>query len=713
MAKKRKSDSAVAMLELWRAPAGAGEPIGCLATTFTFQPGLFEEQCLARFLQVDSDPQREELAYLLEREANLGKAYAGVLVDRSQAGVEHSLRWDVLSVHIPRGKQHAKISLLAWANCVRVIVSSANLTEQGYRSNQEVTIAIDSNPEGTDQGILADAVHFLESLIDFVPSGNGESPQKKRARAFLEQVKLLVQDWPKTSGDPYVHQALVATLPRNTVRSEEARSALSEMMKTCLKSGAPEEIWVASPFFDAGDGEGEDETTAALCKAFARGKTRSIYFAVPSLDRVGTDAPRLAAPKSLLITSKKHIDHIEFEVLPQTDAEGNERRWHAKMMALRRYDDEGGYAALMIGSSNFTKAGMGIGGVANAELNLLTIAKLGGQSKVSKQLDQVWPEMETVENLSEDLLLGPAHELEEEERPGMVSVPLAFVSATFRASSNPMLTIDLDSTNLPRDWLCQSRPQTHWFALTAGEWIASGSKTKVEAEWQHPTPPSRLLVRWLSDDGTWSEGFLPINVECPEDLPAPPEIQSMSADDLLRILAASDPGAALRAWTKSLHRSEDGFDEDLDSAEPADLDPLRAYSLANTFLHRVRNRARIFARLRQNLERPARTKQALLWRLEGFIGVRALAERLCAEAMTSATHAEEALLSLIDFIILLGEVNYSYELGSVTREQFDGIYLPFLADLVRFLDQIVQSDSARFWEDLLAFWGRTIKQCQP
>ena len=711
MAKKRKSDSAVAMLELWRAPAGAGEPIGCLATTFTFQPGLFEEQCLARFLQVDSDPQREELAYLLEREANLGKAYAGVLVDRSQAGVEHSLRWDVLSVHIPRGKQHAKLSLLAWENCVRVIVSSANLTEQGYRSNQEVTIAIDSNPEGTDQGILADAVHFLESLIDFVPSGEGESPQKKRARAFLEQVKLLIQDWPKTTSDPSVRQMLVASLPRNTFRAEEARSALSETVKDCLKNGAPEEIWVASPFFDAGDGE--DVTTASLCKAFARGRTQSIYFAVPSLDRMGTDALRLAAPKSLLVTSKKHIDHIEFEVLPQTDAEGNDRPWHAKMLALRRYDDEGGYAALMIGSSNFTKAGMGIGGVANAELNLLTIAKLGGQSKVSKQLDQVWPEMKSVENLSEDLLLGPAHELEEEERPGMVSVPLAFVSATFRAGSNPMLTIDLDSTDLPTDWLCQSRPQTHWFTLAAGEWIASGSKTKVEAEWQHPRPPSRVLVRWLSNDGTWSEGFLPINVECPDDLPAPTEIQSMSADDLLMILAASDPGAALRVWTKTLHQSEDGFDEDLDSAEPADLDPLRAYSLANTFLHRIRNRARIFARLRQNLERPARTKQSLLWRLEGFIGVKALAERLCAEAMTRSTNAEEALLSLIDFIILLREVNYSDELGTVTREQFDGIYRPFLADLVRFLDQSVQSDSARFGEDLLAFWGRTIKQCQP
>lgn len=710
MAKKRKSDSAVAMLELWRAPAGAGEPIGCLATTLTFQPGLFEEQCLARFLQVDSDPQREELAYLLEREANLGRTYAGVLVDRSQAGVEHSLRWDVLSVHIPRGKQHAKISLLAWENCVRVIVSSANLTEQGYRSNQEVTIAIDGNPDGTDQRLVADAVHFLESLIDFVPSGDGESPQKKRAAAFLEQVKLLIQDWPKTTRDPSVQQLLVATLPRNTFRSEEARSALSETLKACLKNGGPEEIWVASPFFD--DGDGEDATTAALCKAFARGRTRSIYFAVPSLARLGTEAPRLAAPKSLLATSKKYGDHIEFEILPHADAGGNERQWHAKMLALRRYDDEGGYAALMIGSSNFTKAGMGIGGVANAELNLLTIAKLGAQSKVSKQLDQVWPEMQTVENLSEDLLQGPDRALDEEERTKVACVPLSFVSATFRAGSNPMLSIDLDSTDLPTDWLCQSLPQSNWFTLDPGEWMASGSKAKVEVEWQHATPPSRLLVRWLSNDGIWSEGFLPINVECPDDLPAPTEIQCMSADDLLMILAASDPGAALRVWTKTLHRSEDGFDEDLDSAEPADLDPLRAYSLANTFLHRIRNRARIFARLRQNLERPARTKQTLLWRLEGFIGVKALAERLCAEAMTSSTNTEEALLSLIDFIILLREVHYSNEVGALTREQFDGIYLPFLSNLVQFLDQRVRSDSARFGKDLLAFWERTIKQCQ-
>ncbi len=109
----------------------------------------------------------------------------------------------------------------------------------------------------------------------------------------------------------------------------------------------------------------------------------------------------------------------------------------------------------------------------------------------------------------------------------------------------------------------------------------------------------------------------PINADNPCELPAPSEVQNMSADELLMILAASDPGAAMRVWAAGKVKTEHGFDEGLDSAEPADLDPFRTYALANTFLHRIRSRARVFARLRQNLERPVRTKQALIWKLEG------------------------------------------------------------------------------------------------
>ena len=75
--KKRQLDHA--LLESWRPPHDAGDPVGCLTTTFTFDAGFFEEECLARFLEIDSLPDREGLAYLLERENRLGPVYAGVL----------------------------------------------------------------------------------------------------------------------------------------------------------------------------------------------------------------------------------------------------------------------------------------------------------------------------------------------------------------------------------------------------------------------------------------------------------------------------------------------------------------------------------------------------------------------------------------------------------------------------------------------------------
>src|ERR1700674_1220745 len=165
MSKHRKIIDTGAMLDLGRPRKGAGDPIGCLATTYTFAPGLFDEQCLARFLEIESEPNREDLAFLLERESRLGGVYAGVLVDYTQAGVEHSLRWDVLPVRIRAGKQHAKLSLLAWTRHVRIIVASANASEPGYRTNREVAACIDLTPEDSRSDCLADAIGFLGNLL--------------------------------------------------------------------------------------------------------------------------------------------------------------------------------------------------------------------------------------------------------------------------------------------------------------------------------------------------------------------------------------------------------------------------------------------------------------------------------------------------------------------------------------------------------------------
>ena len=42
------------LLDFWQKPADAGEPVALLATTYALEPDFFEQNCLARFLEVSS-----------------------------------------------------------------------------------------------------------------------------------------------------------------------------------------------------------------------------------------------------------------------------------------------------------------------------------------------------------------------------------------------------------------------------------------------------------------------------------------------------------------------------------------------------------------------------------------------------------------------------------------------------------------------------------
>ncbi len=299
MSKRRNSSSNGAMLELWRPPQGAGEPVGCLATTYTFTPGLFDEQCLARFLEIESEPNREDLAFLIERESRLGGVYASVLVDHTQAGVEHSLRWDVLPVRLRAGKQHAKLSLLAWSRHLRIILASANLSEPGYRSNYEVAAAVDLTPTDANAEMLGDAIAFLRWLIMLVPGASQHPPEVGRAEAFLSHVERQARGW-KQNRPGGTRQQLVFTLP-DAGKDNPARSSLEDTIEACRRrGGSPREAWIASPFFDSDDPS--SRVTASLCKFMARGSRRELSFCVPAIRDNSEAVPRLAAPRALILT---------------------------------------------------------------------------------------------------------------------------------------------------------------------------------------------------------------------------------------------------------------------------------------------------------------------------------------------------------------------------------------------------------------------------
>jgi len=713
MAKRKKGKTSGTMLELWRPPSGAGDAVGCMATTFTFQPALFDEQCLARFLEVDSEPDREDIAFLLERETRLGAVYAGVMVDHTQSGVEHSLRWDVLPVRIPRAKQHAKLSVLAWQNHVRLLVASANLTQQGYRLNQEVCVAIDSNPDEAEIDLVTQAIDFLRHLLAFVPGARTDIAEGTRACDFLNQVQEMVKSWIPTAHTKGQRQTLVFSLPatkQNNVTGEtsfDGHRAMADVLSNCSrKNGAPEHVWIASPFFDVDDAT--DVATETLCKAMARGGSRHLDFCVPSLGDASEDFCRLAAPSSLQKTAEKYAN-TGFSILPQKDKDSNSRPWHAKMVSFYRQNGKA-YSALMIGSSNFTRAGMGIGAIRNAEANLLTVADHLPRARLPRHIDEVWPEMVVVENLDIVEWKGATKELVEEQQALCIPVPAGFLSATYRAGDRRELILRFDADHLPNDWSIFATGQNNIALLGSEQWKHKGEKPVLTLHWEPLLPPDKILIQWVGKECVEYEAFLPLNVEDANDLPPPAELAGMSADDMLLILAASDPSGAFRAWAKK-QQLEVVFDEELDAATPPDLDPLRRYELGTTFLRRVRSRARILARLRTNLQRPAWSEQALLWRLEGFIGIRPLAERVLGEVLEKEDSADEALLTLADLIILLCEVEYEPEEGSISREDFDDIYEPFLKKLITEIDSKIRSQRQGVGRDVLAFWKRVVDRC--
>jgi hypothetical protein len=706
----RKDKANGTILALWRSPQGAGDPLGCLATTFTFDAGFFDEQCLARFLEIDSEPDREDLAFLLERETRLGTIYAGVLVDHSQAGVEHSLRWDVLPIRIPHGKQHAKISVLAWTHHVRILITSANLTQYGYRYNREVAGAIDLMPTNAPASELSACCDFLESLLGFVPGASQEMREVQRAREFLDRVRRLTSGWAQSSKHQATRQHAVFSLPgadENPATGsgpQEPLSALDTSLKLCRsRGGSPGDIWVASPFFDPAKAtDSLDEATAAVCKSMVRGGDRRIILCIPAVGDATAGPVRLAAPISLLRTARRYVSEVQVEVLPQRDDEKNLRPWHAKMLGL----SSGGYNALLIGSSNFTKAGLGIGPARNAEANLLYLVDRESYAKGPGLLDSLWPEMDVLDDPDKAEWLGPQEVSEEEEQAKGNLLPSGFLAASYRAGDSRMIILRLDSRKLPPSWRIEAYGRNQR-VLIDQEAVPTGSQqTTTEIPWEPIEPPQKLLVRWDSGEAFW-----PLNVEDASHLPPPEKLERMSADDLLLILAASDPGGALRVWARQ-HSDSTGFDDELDSATPPDLDPLRRYDLQETFLKRVGRRASILARVRQNLERPVWSDQALEWRLRGLVGIDTLATRMLREFREADGRSDEALLTLADLLVVLDQVQYKAEEGAVSAAQFKRTYRDFLAELAERIDQEVSGGRQGISRDLLNFWERVVHRCQ-
>jgi hypothetical protein len=702
----RKSQKA--LLENWRPPEDAGDPVGCLATTFTFDAMFFEEECLARFLDVDSLPDRDGLSFLLERENRLGEVYAGVLVDHDHAGVEHGLRWDLLPVRIPRRVQHAKLSMLFWRSHIRVVVASANLTPTGYRTNQEVAGVLDFTPEDCDRGILNDCCGFLSRLVGFVPGSDPGTVIHARAQDFLEAVAESSAEWqvPNRRGTR-IHPKVVFTLPSLSGDGQDHESALDSCLRDCRRYGkSPSVARVVSPFFDQTEVGGLYAPTQSLCKGMRRGTKRSVTFWVPHDPGDDSDRPRILAPASLYLTAEKYADRIAVQLLPRQDPDSNLRPWHAKMLWL-----EGeGYSALLIGSSNFTSAGMGLSHACNAEANLLYVVENRAYGRERGRLAECWPEMDSeIDPENAEWVGGIPEDADEAEGEQRDRLPAGFVSAVYRAGDPAALLLSLARDQLPDEWRVLGGDGNAHVLLSAdalggpvgGE---AGPVISLSVPWPFSRAAAVVLVEWPEGRAFWT-----VNIEDESLLPVPAELQDMTADELIAILAAANTSLALRAWV-ALRAPENA--DPLDSAVPPELDALKRHSLADTFLRRVRRRGRWLESIRQRLGRPVWSAKALEWRLEGMLGIRQLAGKM-AESLDRSDKAEvEATLELADLLVVLGDVEYAPCDGALSGEDFDAVFRPFLHRLSADLSVTVRDHLKQLPVEARGFWKSALECCR-
>jgi hypothetical protein len=473
------------------------------------------------------------------------------------------------------------------------------------------------------------------------------------------------------------------------------------LIAACRARGAlPSEFWIASPFFD--DGPVPNRAAEAVCRQMGRGADKAIWLCVPGTE-TEDGSPLLQAPRSLYDTFVAAGVKVTVEMVPGEE-DGERRKWHAKMIHTVADD----YVALMVGSSNFTAAGLGLIPARNAEANLVTIVDRIAHAREEGLLRAVWGKMAPVE--APDRATWQQAVEDEDEGKGL-PVPPGFLAATFHAGEARRIVLRLDPDRLPVEWTVQAAGgladgQT---VLMAAEWLRVGGEQIVEISWAAYEPPERLRIDWEDQ-----HAFLPLNVADAMALPEPSELREMTADEMLAIIAACDPGAALRAWGRHRQPADLTIDPDLDAATPIDLDPLSRYRLTDTFLHRVRRRAHVMADLRRFVERPVATEQMLEWRLRGLIGIRPLAEKFLREFEASAADRDprEALLTLADLLIVLREARYEATEGALSRQRFTKLYHAFLMDLVADLDGRVQPRLGTVGPDVSAFWNSVVERCK-
>ncbi len=634
------------LLDAWEPPSDAGDPVGVIATTFTFSPAFFEEECLGRFLKLETDATEDGPVYLVEREEKLSQVTcAAVLVDQHHCKGARSLRWDLHAVRPDRGILHAKISLLCWSKLVRLIIGSANLTEDGYRRNREVYGVVDFH-EGSEspRPVLQEVLQYLRLTADAAIAEDDSLPLQ-RMRRFLDRVQALSRAWGTTRDEHEREPVRVTTLLTGPGRPD----LFSQLSSRWPGNSPPHSAWVVSPFFDPPEVKRNQPAESLWDLLRKRGETK-VNYCVEAEDIPDSQKMLVRAPASLLETRpSRESCSVAFSRLT-TDLE---RPLHAKQIWL---EDER-WVLLFIGSSNFTSAGTGVGKAANYEANLVYLFdKDRAPHGAYADFERRFPTIQPISDPETTLKFQPASDVGIDSAQETVLLPTGFLNAIYRTKNDDegevLLTFGDD---LPSGWrICDEQ---ELIRVTEAEWHSVASPKSYSLIWKG-RPPSGFLVTWEKAPGF---AWWPINVASAADLPPPDELRGLPLDVLIHILtSARSLHEAMRGYLRRKARASNKT-----SIASIDLDPHKRVDTSGFLLQRTRRFSSALRGLRSRLEQPVSSEECLQWRINGPVGIKAVATALIREARSD----DERAFLLAELVLELTRVKPKSAPGTLSAHE--------------------------------------------
>lgn len=620
------------LLDAWTPAPNAGEPIGCIATSFTFSSVFFEQECLGRFVQLETDADEDGAAFLVEREEKFSQlACASAIVDQRHARGLRSLRWDLLAARLPAGILHAKVSLLLWTSAARVIVTSANLTEDGYRRNHEVFGVLDYfSGASAPRDVLRDLIDFVENAAGYVdPNADTPNAAIARCQAFLNRVRVATYDWGIEEFPRGVSPRIHAILS-----GPNQRSVLEGLREVWRESTPPEKVWVISPFFDPP--EAPNAPAQEIWQYLRQRGTASVCYIVQGEDIEGTDEVRLFAPQTLRWRPANRPVSVGFERL-ETDPT---RPLHAKCLWFEGTD----WFTYICGSSNFTSAGLGIGMTRNLEANLGYAVNFRRDKEATRACNEAW--LRHASLTTEPRLISIPDNGEDDATAGQPLLPVFFGSATFAREPSGAAWIEFTFHGSPPvGWRALPEDDATVF-LDYATWDGRGQAATLRLAWERNRPPAGFRVIRPGVEGA---AWWPVNVRDCSSLPPPAELSDLPLEVLIEILTSAKPlHLALNRWL-ARHR-----DFGTDGPEVL-LDPHERVDTSTFLLQRTRRVSWALDALRTRLARPVASLEALEWRLRGPIGVQAISRAIVKEARS----AEERAFLLAELMLELARVRPS------------------------------------------------------